>query len=614
MKFTVITTCRNAEAFIAPCIESVRGQTHTDWQMVAVCDAPLDGTYAAAEKAAQGDRRVQVIETQERRGSLRNQVEAIDKFAPHDSVLAFLDGDDRLSDADVLTAVADEYAADRELDVLWTQHVTTGGNRGISGPLPESADPLSHPWCTSALRTWRKRLLWGMQRQGFVDGNGEWWMAATDQALMLQALILARRRKFLNRVCYVYNRNTGSTNTWAESRKTDRAIRDRLKQLYKRHKRRSVLFFVNGPKGGESGYYDGEKRPPLGVLSMVATLRARGHGVRLVDRWLNPNWWPMHETLDWADVAGVYCSTPYRTDAYHIIRELRRHAFPGPIIAGGPHAMLYPDDLKDEVECLCLGEADTAIIDIVEQGLQGVRDVGRAKDLDALPFPDYAYVSEHGLKYLRSWPFGKAGEPVWPLSSSRGCPHRCSFCESWRIWGNRWAGQSPERMLLDAEYLVRRHDASGVYYREDNFTCSPDRVKRFCELLSAQGAPKFRWACEGRVDACAESGLVTSMAQAGCVGIYLGVEAGTDRMLAVFNKQITADQIRASIENAKASGIKCALSFVRGHPEETPNDRAARERLVREASSLGWVVWQNRYRVPARGLAARPAGTTCFLS
>jgi len=234
---------------------------------------------------------------------------------------------------------------------------------------------------------------------------------------------------------------------------------------------------------------------------------------------------------------------------------------------------------------------------LVEEAPTGVVEIGRRTELDSLPFPDYEYVFANRLPYKMDWPFGRLNGPVWVLNSSRGCPHECAFCEMRRIWGRKWTAQSPERTLLDVEYMTRRFGAAGIYFREDNFTCSKRRVRRICELLQERRIETL-WACEARADACDDEELVRTMAAAGCRGLYVGAESGSDRMLGIFNKGVTAAQLESTVENASANGIRLALSLISDHPEETPADRAATTRLASKARALGSTVWVNPYRDP----------------
>jgi len=594
--FFIATPCRNAARWIGRCIAGVRRQTARGWEMVVLDDASDDDTARAAIEAARGDPRIRIVERAERRYALRNIVEAIDRSSPHNSIVVVLDGDDWLSDPDALAAVAREYESDPALEALWTRHVHDDGSRApLCRPIPDGVSPLDCDWRSSHLKTFRKRLVWGVDRRIWLDDRGDWRKSAYDVALYLPLLCLARKSRFLDRVCYVYNRSAGRDHTHAQQAADARAIWERVRESEARRKPRNVLFFVNGVKGGDRrfAWKPGTARPPVGALTLMARLRARGHSVTLCDRYLNPDWWPTPRTMDRADVIGVYASTPNAADARRILERARRES-KARLLAGGPHASIRPDELLDRADAVCRGEADDAILDLVEGDAVGLVAAGRKRDLDAVPFPAYDYLARRKLAYCATWPFDDT-TPAWVLNSSRGCPHACAFCEVRAVMGRQWYGQSPERMVNDAAELMRVAGAKGVYFREDNFGRSRDRVLGFCAEMKRRGL-RVPWACEMRADRGADEEVMGAMAGAGCKGVYVGFESGSERMLERFRKGVTVQESLATGENARRFGIAVAASLVVGHPSETDYDRAATDALIQEVRPC--VVWRNRYREP----------------
>jgi len=58
---SIITPCRNAEAFIGAAIDSVRAQTLTDWEMLIVDDASTDASAAVIKDYAARDNRIHLL-------------------------------------------------------------------------------------------------------------------------------------------------------------------------------------------------------------------------------------------------------------------------------------------------------------------------------------------------------------------------------------------------------------------------------------------------------------------------------------------------------------------------------------------------------------------------
>lgn len=91
----VITPCFNAERFIARTIESVLGQTFTDWDMVIVDDGSTDRTAEIAEQYAAGNPRVCMIR-QDNGGVCSARNAGFAESARDSEYIVFLDHDDCL--------------------------------------------------------------------------------------------------------------------------------------------------------------------------------------------------------------------------------------------------------------------------------------------------------------------------------------------------------------------------------------------------------------------------------------------------------------------------------------------------------------------------------------
>jgi GT2 family glycosyltransferase len=55
---SVVTACRNAQAYLPDCLESIVGQTMSEWELLLIDDGSTDGTRAIMEDYARRDRRI----------------------------------------------------------------------------------------------------------------------------------------------------------------------------------------------------------------------------------------------------------------------------------------------------------------------------------------------------------------------------------------------------------------------------------------------------------------------------------------------------------------------------------------------------------------------------
>jgi len=334
-----------------------------------------------------------------------------------------------------------------------------------------------------------------------------------------------------------------------------------------------------------------EKRIHIGVAYIVAVLEKEKHNVNFIDIYLTEEEIP--DVMSY-DFVGIHSTTITFMSTLKILEKLhlyRKQGWEGKIIVGGPHASIMPESFPDYVDHIVQGEGEYAVKDIVNgENKNRVVRYQRIRNLDELPRPAY-----HHYKYL---PYSKWDvnmlevEPIATMNTSRGCPFSCTFCSVGAIWGKKYTYHSAERIVDDIQYLMKDFKAKGIFFREDNFTLNNKRIFDFCELLIKKNIG-IKWMCETRVDSLSK-GLLDLMHKSGCRCIYIGVEAGTQRLLNILDKKITIDQVKQVARWCRRLGIKIHASFLTGVPNETMNDRKAIFKLIREIKPHSFLI--NKYR------------------
>lgn len=93
-EISVIIPVYNAGEYLAPCIESVLGQTFTDFELLLIDDASTDGSLAVCQRYEAADPRIRVLPQAKNRGLSITRNVGID--AAKGCYLTFLDADDSL--------------------------------------------------------------------------------------------------------------------------------------------------------------------------------------------------------------------------------------------------------------------------------------------------------------------------------------------------------------------------------------------------------------------------------------------------------------------------------------------------------------------------------------
>ena len=189
-RFVFIMPAYNAEDTISRAIMSVWFQTYPNWKIVIRDDMSSDDTIKMVDQMKNqlglGPDRLSFTANSEKMWEIRNIVEGLDECDSND-IVCRLDGDDWLCDTDALSIINHRYET-LKVDALWTAHRWSFSNHSISGPLPKDANPYEHPWVSSHLKTFRKRIIEDVSDANFRGENGQYFKRIGDQTIYLPVL------------------------------------------------------------------------------------------------------------------------------------------------------------------------------------------------------------------------------------------------------------------------------------------------------------------------------------------------------------------------------------------------------------------------------------------
>ena len=211
--FHIVSTQRNAGRDVLRCLDSVHVQRYPKDRLrhLVIDDASTDDTPGLIEKWCEQHpgHTVELVQRSRRRGGTWNTLDSI-RQVDSESIVIELNGDDRLPDPGVLAFLNKVY---QDPDVWMTYNTQRESTGVIPFQLPPSRairrnrTYRDHPWATSHLHSFRRRLFEHVPEEVMIDPDSEeHWASADDIALYLWMLELAGdHAKHAWRITCVYN-------------------------------------------------------------------------------------------------------------------------------------------------------------------------------------------------------------------------------------------------------------------------------------------------------------------------------------------------------------------------------------------------------------------------
>jgi anaerobic magnesium-protoporphyrin IX monomethyl ester cyclase len=114
---------------------------------------------------------------------------------------------------------------------------------------------------------------------------------------------------------------------------------------------------------------------------------------------------------------------------------------------------------------------------------------------------------------------------------------------------------------------IRRLGYDRLWIADDSFTLDLSYLRSFCEEKISR-EQSLTWICLSRVDQL-DVDLVALMQRAGCVGVYLGLESGSDRTLRLMKKRASVVDGHRAVHLFHDAGIAVSGFFLVGYPGES---------------------------------------------
>lgn len=163
--------------------------------------------------------------------------------------------------------------------------------------------------------------------------------------------------------------------------------------------------------------------------------------------------------------------------------------------------------------------------------------------------------------------------------TAKSCPFSCAFCG--------FPQRAGKYTYLDLDHVGRELDriaqlptVDTITFIDDTFNVPKVRFREILQLMIDREY-RFRWNSYYRSDH-GDSRTIELMREAGCEGVFLGVESGSDAQLERMNKSARRADYFASLSDFRRAEICTYASLIIGFPGETDSTVAETESLLRE--------------------------------
>ena len=329
---------------------------------------------------------------------------------------------------------------------------------------------------------------------------------------------------------------------------------------------------------------------PLSALALGTVATEKGYDVTVIDTRVGEDYERRIRKIEEAPLCfGISCIVGYQVTEGSRIARLIRERFPDtPIVWGGWFPTMLPEvTVKSPlVDVVVKGQGEFAFLELLDcirqsKPFSEVAGITYMEDGEIVNTPDRSLedpTTFPALKYdlVDLGEYNSVRQGSINYQTSRGCPFRCKFCCTPKLYGHYWKGLDPKRILDELEAIVSKYKISHVEFIDDNFFTNPNRASRILEGIIERGL-NLTYTATVRINKLVTFGpeMFDLIKRSGCQTLYASSESGTDKILDVIKKDITVEQIRQMARIFSEHKISARTTFMVGLPEETHEDLKA---------------------------------------
>jgi len=334
--------------------------------------------------------------------------------------------------------------------------------------------------------------------------------------------------------------------------------------------------------------------PHHGLAWMAGYLKNSGHSVKCIHIQNKDDVGCLVNEVEeyQPDCVGFSLTTNQRKYLDECVDACRRE-FTGPIVVGGVHATVAPEDTLqcEKVDGVCIGEGEKAMAllgrridnkeayydipsfrwrvrddvqaDVVDNGVELFEE-----DISRLPYPDYSVFDMERIISDGAIP------GYMPVMISRGCPYMCTYCSNKAI-RNVYPKSSgyfrilgPREAIELLKSLKDTFSIKGFNFGDDLLICNVKWFGEFSKLYSDEiGLP---YVCNSRIEMLQTREIAVMLKESGCRQLSFGLESGDEQYRKeMLKRSYSNEQIVKAASLLHDVGVPFSSYNIMGLPFET---------------------------------------------
>jgi len=348
----------------------------------------------------------------------------------------------------------------------------------------------------------------------------------------------------------------------------------------------------------------------FGLRILSAYLKQNGHNVqfiflpkRFTERYDKEALNGVIELSKRADLIGISLMTNFFDNAVQITQALKEKCAI-PVLWGGIHPTVRPEECLDYADMVCIGEGEEAVVELIKKMEAGeyyydvqnmwfkdkekiIKNQLRPliKELDTIPFQDYEYnnhyiLNNESLKKMDTQLLNGYMCGSYVTMPTRGCPFGCTYCcnntfNKMHLREKIVRKRSIESLINECiDIKTRLPFVDNIAFDDDAFfVYSIQEIQEFCKKYKEKVG--FPLKITGATPSTLTREKLSFLVDAGLIEVKMGIQSASERIKKMYNRHHTNFQVEetARIINEFKDKIKVpAYDVILDNPWENEED------------------------------------------